>query len=262
MGIADMTTFFSKFRYGVYGSVIAIVAVLPASIASAASLDEFQARTHKSQNQYDAAAAKMTLDELNEYIAANPSPEGNLLLAKTALLVAELNRLDYEEDGVAPIEKRKLGKIIDAAGEIGHAAIQALESSSEKFRIEADLWAVMMRTTYQGKKYHKKMDHAAVMALQLDIDNPLAHITACKRPLFAKERRGGDLEDALNHLNRALELDPTLERALVFRGIAYDKLDQPDLAKKDWDRALELNPNSRMAQKSIETLAENFAKGG
>ena len=79
-------------------------------------------------------------------------------------------------------------------------------------------------------------------------DNPEAWITGSKRKLFASPAHGGDLPTALEYLDRALALDPDNERALVYRGIAHDKLGHADKARADLDRALEVNPSSRIAE--------------
>jgi len=65
---------------------------------------------------------------------------------------------------------------------------------------------------------------------------------------------GGDPEEALRLLNKALQIDPEMERAIVFRGIAYEKLGLPEKATAEFDRALEINPNSQLAQKKMNAI--------
>ena len=122
--------------------------------------------------------------------------------------------------------------------------------------MKADLWALMIRSKYQGQKYVNEMEKAQNRALAMDPNNPNAHVTASKLPLFATKKRGGDIELALEHLNRALEVNPNHEMALVFRGIAYDKLDRRDRAIAEVKRALEINPNSRFAKDTLEDILD------
>jgi predicted TPR repeat methyltransferase len=81
-------------------------------------------------------------------------------------------------------------------------------------------------------------------------------VTGSKRLLFAKERRGGDVEEALALLNRALELDGDHVMGLVLRGTAHEKLEDFDSAQMDWERALELNPSCKPAKDKLEALSK------
>ncbi len=85
--------------------------------------------------------------------------------------------------------------------------------------------------------------------------NPLALVTGSKRTIFAKERRGADMEKAFARLNRALEIDPTCISALVLRGYAHERNSDVPSARKDWEAALVLNPNCRPAKESLARTA-------
>jgi tetratricopeptide (TPR) repeat protein len=154
------------------------------------------------------------------------------------------------------MEGRAMGETIDAAAEVGHTALETLPDTSEKYRIRSDLYGMMIRTNYQGKKYEKRMSAAKDRALELDPDNPDAQVTGCKKLLFAKKRRGGDVLAALAHLDRAIELDASHVMAHVLRGIAREKLKDYDAAKADWNRALELNPRCKPAKDNLLRLVD------
>lgn len=232
-----------------------IVALALATVAASADpLDDLVAKVAEARRTYDLAAAGAALDEFESFSMETSSEEVRVALVRAALLVAELNRMDYEQGDLRPLEKRRLGKVIDAAARKGHETLALMEETSEKYRMMADLWGTMIRSNYQGKKYAKKMDQAQEKAIELDPNNPNAHVTACKRKLFAKENRGGDLAKALEHLNRALELNPECEPALILRGIAHEKNDDLELAKKDWLRVIELNPTCRPAKDNLERV--------
>lgn len=218
-------------------------------------MQDVAAQVGEARLGYDLAAAAAVFAEAVTLAEGSPSEETNLLLGRAAVLLAELRRFDYEEkDHLRPLERRLLGREVDAAAKVGHNALDAVEDCSEKYRMKADLWATMIRSSYKGKKYENEMENAKERALALDPRNPKAHITAAKRPLFAPVKRGGDLDLAMMHLNTALKLDPECEMGLIFRGIAYDKQDNRDSAIKDWKRAVELNPSCRPAKENIERL--------
>ena len=227
---------------------------LPVFAATVQDLDE---RVTKARVDYDLEEAEKLYEEAKVLVLDSPSPETNLTLGRAALLLAEFRRYEYEKHTeLLARDRRRIGRTVDDAARVGHEALNTLENSSEKFRMKADLWALMIRSKYQGQKYINEMEKAEKRALAMNPNNPHAHVTASKMPLFATKKRGGDLALALDHLNRALEVDPDHEVALIFRGIAYDKLDQRDRAIAEVKRALEINPNSRFAQDTLEDILD------
>lgn len=234
-----------------------IYCILSCSISGIAeTLSNLDGQSVAARRAYDLVATESAYDSVMTYAIENPSEDSNRSLAYAALYLSELRRIVFEEDAVEPAKRRALGKAIDNSAKIGHAALDTLPDTSEKFRIRADLYALMIRTNYQGKKYGKKMEAAQKKALELAPDNPNAHVTASKRLLFATERRGGNLKGALIHLNRACELDATNEMAILLRGIAHEKLGDYEAAKKEWYRVLELNPSSRPATDNLERIRD------
>lgn len=232
--------------------VLALVVTMFSGVSQGATLEELTAEYATVRHNFDVSAAEDLLVEFEDYLAGDDSVEANMAFARAALLVAELNRLDYEKEGLKTMYKRELGKKIDAAAALGHEALETVRESSEKYRMTADLWGTMIRSSFKGKKYSDRMQDATEKALALDENNAYAHVTASKRPLFAPDKRGGDWEKAMAHLNRALELKSDCESALILRGMAHEKNGDMTMARKDWERILELNPNSRPAVRLLE----------
>ena len=222
-------------------------------LSHGATLGELSTEYAKVRHEFDVVAAEKLLEVFEGYLGGDDSLAARMAFVRSALLVAELNRLDFEKEGLKPLFKRELGKKIDAAATRGHEVLETIEESSEKYRMTADLWGMMIRSNFQGKKHGKKMQEATRKALELNENNADAHVTASKRPLFAPAKRGGDWDKAMAHLNKALELDPESESALILRGMAYEKNGYMALARQDWERILALNPNSRPAVRLLET---------
>lgn len=233
------------------GVVLGLLVYAPAFADASA---DFQSRAEQVEREYDLHAAEALMAELQSFGHESPSGDSLMTLARVALLVAELRRMDYETTDVFPREKRLLGRTIDEAAKIGLDALGKTPKVSERWRIEADLFGTMIRSKYKGNKYGGEMDKATERARELDPNNASAIVTGCKRMLFATPGQGGDVPAALILLNQALEIDPDHERALIFRGIAYEKLGQQDLAQRDWNRTLELNPHSRLAKKNLQSM--------
>ncbi len=222
--------------------------------AGAAVLETLQQRLVQAEKNYDTDEALKLVDEIQAHVAAEPSVEANIALARAALIVAESRRYDYEKaEGVMdPRDRRLLGRTIDDVASIGLAALaQVPDTLSEKWRMSADFYGTMIRSNYKGSKYVQELESSTERAVELDPSNPFALITASKRPLFAEENRGGDVPVAMDYLNKAIEIDPSLERAYAFRGVGYESLGEMDKAVADWKKALQLAPNSRLAKDKL-----------
>ncbi len=239
----------------IYGGIL--LGALLCATASADSYDELRSRAERVQREYDLPAAEALMADLKAFAIESPSDDAWMTLARVTLLVAELRRMEYETTEVDPREKRLLGRTIDDAARIGHDALGKAPNISEKWRIKADLFGTMIRSKYKGNKYSGEMDRATERALELDPKNASAIVTGSKRALFAKPGQGGDVPAALKMLDRALEIDPDHERALIFRGMAYEKLGNDDLAEMDWKKALESNPHSRLAKDNLSSMNDS-----
>ncbi len=244
-------------KNGVFGLGLAFVVVAMASglhPACAAASPDLEARAVQVDRDGDLDGALALIAELQAAVAEKPAPETYLLLGRACLTVAELRRYAYEKGtDMDPRDRRLLGRDGDRVANIGHEAMDELpDTMSEKWRIKADLYATMIRSLYKGEKFVNEMDDAMEMALKLDPKNPNALLTATKRPLFAEEKHGGDPKKAFELIARVLEIDPNMELAIAFRGVAYEKLGDMDKAVADWNRALELNPKSRLALDKLE----------
>jgi len=239
----------------IWGFVLLLTVCTP---IFAGTVDDYQTRAQRVEREYDLPAAVALMVELQSCVIENPSDESFMTLARVALLVAELRRMEYETTDADPRNKRLLGRTIDDAAKVGRDALEKAPNVSEKWRIQADLYGTMIRSKYKGNKYGGEMDKATERARKMDPNNANAIVTGCKRLLFATKGQGGDVPAALEMLNEALAIDPNHERALIFRGIAYDKLGKEELAEKDWKRTLELNPYSRLAKDNLQSIEEPY----
>ncbi len=183
-----------------------------------------------------------------------PNESNSLALAESAVLVAEINRGRYEQEDLDKKARRALGKEIDRVAKRALDALEQIPLSSERYRLEADLYAPMIRSSFRGMKYQKKLEKALEKALELDPENAAAWASLARRPLFADEKHGGNPAEALGYLDKALDLQPDLVQALLFRGVAHKKLGMDAQAEADWQRAVELNPNTADARDRLMNI--------
>jgi len=68
-------------------------------------------------------------------------------------------------------------------------------------------------------------------------------------------RHLGQLDHAQDSLDRALSQDPDSPEALLERGILRQRHDDREGARRDWERAIELAPDSAAADLAQQNLA-------
>jgi len=68
------------------------------------------------------------------------------------------------------------------------------------------------------------------------------------------------IDDVRSYLDRAIELDSSLDRAHLFLGYVLQDEDRWQHAQESFERALHCNPRSREAAKALEVLAEKRKK--
>ncbi len=215
-----------------------------------------ETRLLEAQRLYDETAARSLIDKQWASVGVDTTDEERALFVRGLLLLCELLRIDFEGMSKQDYkEKRALGHQIDSHARKGLEQTELLEESATKYRLRADLYATMIRTDFQAKKHRKKMETATAKALDLDPNDSRAHVAAAKPLLFAGPNRGGDPKAAIVHLDRALEIEPALERALLLRGLASERLGNIEQAEADWRQALENNPDCRPAADKLERLA-------
>lgn len=202
---------------------------------------------------YDLDAAEAALTDLRAQFDGDKSDAHRLQLAEALLLGAELRRIAFEDaeegDGT---DQDALGQAMDAAAEEAMDLAQSLPSSSEKYRILADLQAVMIRSKYRAKRYQKRLQEFIDQALALDARNARAWVSKAKPLVFADADQGGDLDGGIASLDKALALDPALESAQLLKAHALRLQGNKEAARNIWQAVLEDNPHCRPAQRALK----------
>ena len=235
--------------------LIAAFALLTPTLAAAAGACSLESIT-AAERTYDLQAGRSVLDACTLEASGAGDEILSENLARAALLVAELYRIDFEE--LPPSQKkqrREFGESIDAAAELGLETLESLPETSCRQRLRADLLATKIRSDFRAKKYADEMKAAAALALELDPGNARAMVTLAKPFLFADDRHGRDLDEAISLLNEALAIDPALESALLLRALAFESQGNTDASQSDLKAALAANPNCRPANQRLIATA-------
>lgn len=211
------------------------------------------------ETQLDAARAQYDLQAATECAATlrtTSSESGDdtqkTLLVHSLLLVAELNRMEFEwAPEVDRSARSQRGETIDNAAEEGLKLAETLPASSERARLMADLLGTMIRSKYRAKKYRKKMDAYIEEALERDPVNAMAYVTKAKPLVFADIDQGGDPESGIGLLDEALGLIPGLEAALLLKARALEDTERPEEAAQIYRDVLAVNPQCKPATHAL-----------
>jgi hypothetical protein len=231
----------------VAGLALALVGAVPP-----ADLDRVTREVARAERRWDGDAAVAALTNARALARSAPGPAAAALQIRAGLLTAELLRVRFERAAGGPAgERERLGQQIDAFAEEALALLVAQPESSERYRLEADLLATMIRSDFRAKKYEARFNAAVARARELDPANPRALVAAAKPFLFAPPGRGRDPARGIELLDRALALDRRLEAALLLRAFAREQLGDRVGAEADWRTALGFNPDCAPARESL-----------
>jgi tetratricopeptide (TPR) repeat protein len=218
-------------------------------------LDSLGHELEVASTSYDLELAESVFARVDDLDSQRSTAESLELCVRTALLVAELLRIEFEKlDRHERKERTAIGRRIDAAAGDALERIDGLPESSERWRMRADLVATQIRSDFRARKYRKEFESFSRRALELDEKNARAWVTAAKPFVFAGPTHGQDYEEAIRLLDRALELAPALEAALLLRGLAEERRGATDRALENWRAALRANPLCAPAEEGIARL--------
>lgn len=234
-------------------SYLVAVAMLSAEPSLASRVDAME-------RQYDIAQAELLTKELRQ-TAQLDAYERNLLLARCALSIAEIKRIEFERTPPDDRAQRQaIGKEIDAAADETLSNLANAPETSETWRVRADAYGVKIRSNYQAQRYHKDMEDATAHARALDPKNARAVVSAAKPLIFADSDHGGDMAKGLAVLEDALTLDPAQEEGQLLRAFALRKLGRDAEAQEAYRQVLARNPACAPAKYELAHWQEALAK--
>ncbi|CAH2276358.1 peptidyl-prolyl cis-trans isomerase FKBP4 [Pelobates cultripes] len=102
----------------------------------------------------------------------------------------------------------------------------------------------------QYKKIISWLEHESGLQ-QEESDKAKALLLAASLNLAACYLKLGEHRGALEHCNKALEMDPNNEKGLFRRGEAYFGINEPELAKDDFSKVVQLYPGNKAARAHI-----------
>lgn len=209
--------------------------------ASGAARDLEQARDRQDRPAleriaatYRAAAAKQSNDANVQYASA----------------VAQ----SYLAEVATELRDKNAGRAAAEAGiQAAEKAVALNPSAAEHHRILGTLCGqVIPANVLAGLKYGRCALDSINKAIEIDSKSAIAYISRGVGNYYLPAAFGGGPEVALKDLDKAIQLNPKLHEAYLWKGIALRKLNRNAEAKVALTKALELNPQRVWTKQQLE----------
>jgi tetratricopeptide (TPR) repeat protein len=108
-----------------------------------------------------------------------------------------------------------------------------------------------------GLSYGKKSQDAIAKAIELDSKNAAAYVSRGVGNYYVPSSLGGGIDLAIRDFQKAIELNPKSDEAYLWLGLAMRKSNRNAEARKAFARSLELNPNRVWTKQQLEKTPAN-----
>jgi tetratricopeptide (TPR) repeat protein len=108
-----------------------------------------------------------------------------------------------------------------------------------------------------GLSYGKKSQDAIAKAIELDPKNAAAYVSRGVGNYYVPSSLGGGIDLAIRDFQKAIELNPRSDEAYLWLGLAMRKSNRNAEARKAFARSLELNPNRVWTKQQLEKTPAN-----
>jgi len=215
----------------------------------------------EAEKHYDLAQAR-TLVEVQRPTVDRSTPMPHLqVYAASLLLRSHLAELNLAQEASAEQRENLQREAIEAALECLDR-LAHLPETPEIVRMRADSFAVLAQAQALAAPQFEEWEAAVARALVMDPSNPRAHVAAARLALGRDEPA-----KALEHADRALQLNSVLESGMQVRAQALEAAGRLEEAAAAWQQLLAQNPAAsyaafRLRQKALKPPAPAGAQPG
>jgi len=190
----------------------------------------------EARDRQDRAALDRSIGEL-QTAAASGQPAALFNLATAYSYAAEV--------AIEVRDKARAQALAEAGIDVIRKAIQTEPKSSQYHRLLGELCGqVIPANPLMGAlKYGGCARDEINKALELDSKNALAYVSRGVGNYYLPPQLGGSVEAAIKDFDKAIALDPRLDEAYLWKGIALRKSNQLAAAHEALETAWKLNPN-------------------
>lgn len=172
-------------------------------------------------------------------------PEAHYRLALAHSYIAEI--------AIEQRDKNTAHNAAEAGIKSAERAVQLKSDFAEYHRLYGTLCGqAVSANVLQGLKYGHCAQDEVNKALQLDPKAALNHIGHGVGNYYLPSQFGGGIEPAIKDFTKAAELDPKSAEAHLWLGLALRKANRNAEARKEFQKALDLNPGRVWAKQQLD----------
>jgi tetratricopeptide (TPR) repeat protein len=174
--------------------------------------------------------------------------------------------------GMAKKDDRLFNKFIDLAIEHTRKAMEIEGNWSELPALLSNLYGIKIANNWlYGPVLGPKSSDLIELAIKLDSANPRAWLIRGISKFNTPAIFGGDLNEAIESLKRAIKLFESENKsetqpdwgypdAFIWLGICYEKRKELNMAIRCYEKALEIEPDFQWAKHKIMKLKQKYGK--
>jgi tetratricopeptide (TPR) repeat protein len=216
-----------------------------AAIAATLGTNELE----QARDRQDLAAIERMIPQLQQAAqagtASSPSAEANYHLALAYSYAAEI--------AMELRDKKKAEALAEAGIEAAKRAVSKKPSDAEYHRILGELCGQVIpaNPVFGSLKYGQCARDEINKAIELDNRLALAYVSRGVGNFYLPASMGGGVDLALKDFDKAISLNPNLGEAYLWKGIALRKINRHVEARQALQRALQLDPDRLWAKQQL-----------
>jgi len=196
------------------------------------------------------AQDRVALERSASQLAAAAQAQPNDAAAQYQLAVAESY---LAEVAIETRDKNQAHSAAEAGIKAAERATAIKPGNAEYHRIYGTLCGqAVSANVLQGMKYGRCAQDEVNKAVQLDPKSAMNYVSRGVGNYYLPQGLGGGIDLAIKDFQKALELDPNLAEAHVWLGLALRKQNRNSDARREFQKAMELNPSSVWSKQQLE----------
>jgi tetratricopeptide (TPR) repeat protein len=190
------------------------------------------------------------LDRMAAQFAAAAQKQPNDAVAQYKLAVAESY---VAEVAIEVRDKNQAHAAAEAGIKAAERATSIKPDDAEYHRIYGTLCGqAVSANVLQGMKYGRCAQEEVNKAVQLDPKSAMNYVSRGVGNYYLPQGLGGGFDLAIKDFQKAIELDPNLSEAHLWLGLALRKQNRNAEARKEFQKAVELNPARAWSKQQLE----------
>lgn len=134
----------------------------------------------------------------------------------------------------------------------------AAKAASEHYRILGTLYGqVIPAAPLTAFTFGRKSQDAINKAIELDPKSAMAYVSRGVGEYYLPQPLGGGVELAMKSFEKAIALNPKLDEAQLWMGLALRKAGRNADARKAFQKALDLNPRRAWTKQQLEKTPQS-----